>query len=446
MNRFLFVLMVSVLAMSCDMGGGVKRTTTITGEGEASLGGGECQINSDCNTGYHCSEENICVADSPGEDGDACGNHSECQQDKFCNLSLTPKECETRKPYNTACNTPFTSYCSNYCKSGSFFLDGSTKKCGCITADCSGTYNVCSSLRKRCVKKVASGGACNSTNLECNTGLTCTNGVCTACTNCCTSYTQCPANSYCDGNGQCQVGCTSLPGSPIVGTCSNGYYCDDNSGLCVPKCTAGSCAGVNTFCNLGTGVCVNKVIPGTPCGVATSGIPVEIQGASCADACTTGVSAANQNKECGCTANAHCLAIPAYANIGFSWCSSARECVYPCTVALATCNSSGKGDSCVNTGAPYTSYQCKCGGGAGCDGTNTKCISKNGTIACRRVDYQGPCSSSDQCINYCISCNCFTGGSPCTSCGPNAQSGTPWNGWSCNTNCAYVNDVGCDTL
>ncbi|MEI6079954.1 MAG: hypothetical protein WCQ53_04895 [bacterium] len=328
MNKLLVtlsVLLVSALLLGActDTGGSRKSAYTTSGlsnggcqEGQTlqTIDGtptcvdnedGGCQLNSDCDAGYTCqyhSTGNTCELISTQ---DACQNHANCQNDEFCNLSLSPKECEARKAYGTACNAPYSTYCSNYCDSGSFYQDGTTKKCGCQAADCTGVDPICSALRNRCVQTRTSGQSCNTTNLECASGLTCNGGVCgTGCNGiCCTTYANCSHDSYCDNTGHCVVGCqTSV-------NCTNGKYCA-LGGVCTPKCTAPGitgplgafpCTNSTQYCNVGTGVCEAKLGYGDT-------IPNNV---AAADACQTGqaykqrVNMVDVNK-CGCGTDGYC--------------------------------------------------------------------------------------------------------------------------------------------
>ena len=190
----------------------------------------QCSQDSDCDSGYVCSDQNQCIPAPPTSAADA-GDCSVagCPQGYVCKLSNGVAQCVVLGGSGSDAGT-----------------DSSTS-----TADASGSAD-----------GPAAAGPCNADSDCPAPGARCLDGQCTSQIDLCSDGTQCNAQGSACVDGICEATCnTNTP-------CPSGYGCDFTLGVC--DLNPGACSGSGTSTCQGGAVCVEThCVP--PCASTAEG-------------------------------------------------------------------------------------------------------------------------------------------------------------------------------
>jgi hypothetical protein len=397
----------------------------------------ECETSSDCDVGFDCVGNACQPIGNTGtcacSNNLCCSTHSNCNSTKFCKTETTPKCCEDRKPVDTLCSV---SYCSNFCKSGQFYTEGTQKKCGCaVNADCTGMPSgrtTCNVANKRCVKIVSLNQSCSDPNTtKCDINLACTSGTCKKATGQpCTSATAsdcatgiCGAGDVCAlVAGGCQQGQTPMGGACTQATascCESGFCRADNTCGCEnhAACAANQyCNGINGYCTPGcvsVGIClVGGILQACDAivGSCANGYYCRSESGQCVLKCT----ASGGSNPCQDLVGDFCDTNTGICENKLEYngnIPSGFTAATACTQGVAQRVNMVATNKCGCSADAYCTSMSL--GTGGCSATNHVCINKNATYGTQCGDVstsQGNCSSSyvqktqvgcDDCVKNC---------------------------------------------
>jgi hypothetical protein len=386
-------------------GGSAGANSTPSAELYLVLGGGACNLPSDCTTGV-CLEGVCCAGPCSGacstctagtgacasvinaEDPDTCTGTSTCDAAGLCKL-------KTSQPCPGGAATCLSGLCA----------DGY-----CCNTPCSGSCDSCALPSKH--------GTCSPAPYgDPGAAPACAAGVCDGvhadCASTCTSDTGCAASLYCAANGTCQV-------RKAQGTSCAAQDCKEAS---CRVCTTGSCVdGVccDTSC---TGTCqacsadLKQAGPDGVCGPAKEG-STPLRGTCPQDPAST----CRRDGKCGgsggcrlfypggsaCGAVASCkdnIATAATTCDGNGTCTAGAttECgayacgTASCQTACVSANDCAPGSSCDTASA-------KCIFGATCDGDHTATDANGTTHDCApyKCESNGTCKPACRSVDDCV--------------------------------------------
>ncbi|MFH1222056.1 MAG: hypothetical protein V1492_03150 [Candidatus Micrarchaeota archaeon] len=199
---------------------------------------GQCSGQSDCCSGYYCSDNMVCTpAQQCAGTSQYCGVDSDCCSGLFClNSACNSQRCLDN---GNKCSAS-KDCCSGLCRDGVCIQACKTTGSCTSTADCCSGYYCSDNLV--CTKTQTcgdTGATCSPTANTCCSGLSCVNGICGSQTcktsgGSCKSSTECCSNYYCSANYVCTTCSTSYCTSDEQ--CCSGFYCNGQN-MCTYRVT-----------------------------------------------------------------------------------------------------------------------------------------------------------------------------------------------------------------
>jgi hypothetical protein len=257
------------------------------------------------------------------------------------------------------------------------------------------------------------GGACSGDG-ECQTGHCETSFAGGYCTQTCATNTDCPGGSKCGYNqeGTSLVCLAVCSGAGAQGSCRDGYVCDtasaqDGTAVCVPSCTATSCAGGAAGCSA-SGFCCGGTNANTGAYEACCGGATCNGGLACGTNNYCAPSSGPQPTGSACTDGTQCAGDTCIPQESGSACGGSNGTCWSGGYCTETCNSDGSGCAGGSSCASFGSAGYLCLDDCNWDGASGGC--RSGYVCDRFVTIGQNSGTTASCINACSTgADCPTG-------------------------------------